>query len=91
VAKPFGLVPRKGWWTIRIRGPVELVSILGKGEVGHSLRRQEYLPGNGSGPTPPLHEPLLDEGLVVRSSSNGGGRLTVFVAPRFRQAFRAMG
>jgi|GEM_PF-6349797 len=41
MAKPFGLVPRKSWWTIRIRVPVELVSILGKREVGHSLRTQD--------------------------------------------------
>jgi integrase len=41
MAKPFGLVQRGGWWTIRIRVPVELVSAIGKREVGHSLRTQD--------------------------------------------------
>ena len=41
MAKPYGLVSRNGTWAIRMRVPSDLVAILKKREVGHSLRTQD--------------------------------------------------
>jgi hypothetical protein len=42
-------------------------------------------------PRLPFMNRLLETGLVTRASTNTGGRFTYQVAPRFRQAFRALG